>query len=114
MTVAALVLPLVIAVETNDQVNSRIELGSFQDPSNNVRSRFRYWVPDASVDQATVTNDIRDAVSKGAGGVEFLGYYLYGGTNSFDLGGLAESDWTPYGWETPAWSVLLHPSWVTS
>ena len=46
----------------------------------NVRPRFRYWVPDASADHATLAADVKAAGDVGAGGVEVLGYYLYGGT----------------------------------
>ena len=65
---------------TDSLVNAAIDTGTFTNPSKNVRPRFRYWVPDASVDLPTLAEDVRAAGSVGAGGVEILGYYLYGGT----------------------------------
>lgn len=79
---------------TNDQVNAPIDYGTFQNPSRDIRPKFRYWLPDASVNQSEVLNDLVDMASKGAGGVEFLGFYLYGGLNLYSYYGLAESDWT--------------------
>lgn len=98
------------------------ELGTFQNPSSLSRPRFRYWVPDASVNLSRVQNDIADAGSVGAGqldplichsiahanfpnatgGVELLGYYNYGDIESG--AGVIPVDWTVYGWGTPAWS----------
>ena len=63
----------------NDQVNPNVDYGTFASPSVNVRPRFRYWVPDASINLSQIAFDIADAGSKGVGGVEVLGYYLYGG-----------------------------------
>src|ERR1700753_2302074 len=60
-------------------VNAAIDNGTFKDPSVYVRPRFRYWVPDASVDHDVLAADIAGAKAAGAGGVEVLGYYLYGG-----------------------------------
>lgn len=65
---------------TDALVNAAIDAGTFTNPSQNVRPRFRYWVPDASVDLTTLAEDVRQAGVVGAGGVEILGYYLYGGT----------------------------------
>ena len=64
---------------TDSLVNAAILNGTFQDPSVYVRPRFRYWVPDASVDHAVLASDVAEAKKAGAGGVEVLGYYLYGG-----------------------------------
>ena len=86
---------------TNDQVYADINYGSFQNPSNSVRPRFRYWVPDASADPDTVNSDIIGASERGIGGVEYLGYYLYGGGEAGDI----PVDWSLYGWGTPAWSL---------
>jgi hypothetical protein len=60
-------------------VNAAIDNGTFKDPSVFVRPRYRYWVPDASVNAAVLREDIAGAKTSGAGGVEVLGYYLYGG-----------------------------------
>lgn len=58
-------------------------------------------MPDASVDLERVAADIRDVGSVGAGGVELLGYYLYGNPHSAFY---IPTDWTKYGWGTAAWS----------
>lgn len=63
------------------------------------RPRFRYWLPDASVNAETVKADIKSAGAIGAGGVEFLPFYNYGG----GLGGPpAGVNWSTYGFGTPA------------
>jgi hypothetical protein len=88
---------------TNDQVNAPIASGTFQNPSSNVRPRFRYWVPDASVNTTRVALDIADAGRVGAGGVEVLGYYLY---DSY-AGEYVPVDWATYGWGTEAWKEVF-------
>lgn len=98
LTLALFVLRL-DATSTNDQVGAEIDYGTFEHPSANVRPRFRYWAPDASVNLSQVADDIREAGRVGAGGVEFLGYYLYGDSS------LVPVDWTIYGWGSPAWSI---------
>lgn len=87
----------------DDQVEAVINAGTFANPSANVRPRFRYWLPDASVNLSRVTLDIADAKHAGAGGVEVLGYYLYDSSP----GNIVPTDWTTYGWGTPAWSGCL-------
>ncbi|KAG6359492.1 hypothetical protein INS49_013013 [Diaporthe citri] len=70
------------------------------------RPRFRYWLPDASVDAETVSADIKSAGAIGAGGIEFLPFYNYGG----ELGGPPEGvNWSTYGFGTPA-HLGLFPS----
>ncbi|KAJ5820046.1 hypothetical protein N7474_005637 [Penicillium riverlandense] len=88
-------------------VNAAIDNGTFKDPSVFVRPRYRYWVPDASVDAAVLREDIAGAKTSGAGGVEVLGYYLYGGTPE-GTGNFAPDDWSIYGWGTPAWTDVFH------
>lgn len=87
---------------TDASVNAAIDAGTFRNPSANVRPRFRYWVPDASVDDAVLAADVKGAGDVGAGGVEVLGYYLYGGTAQGE-GNYTPTDWSVYGWGTPAW-----------
>ncbi|THW43029.1 hypothetical protein D6D22_04627 [Aureobasidium pullulans] len=94
----------VLAIGTNDQVDADIGYGTFEAPSANVRPRFRYWVPDASVNLSQVAADIKDVKRVGAGGVELLGYYNYGDTTFFISA--IPTDWTKYGWGTPAWRQL--------
>lgn len=90
-----------IATGTNDQTGANIDFGTFASPSSNVQPRFRYWIPDASVNTSQVAADIKDAGRVGAGGVEVLGYYNYGdvGSDVYPI----PTDWTKYGWGTPAW-----------
>ena len=103
-TASLLGLPYVLAVGTNDQVNANINYGSFGNPSAAVRPRFRYWLPDASVNLTQVAADIKDVGKVGAGGVELLGYYNYGDTELFVS--TISTDWTKYGWGTPAWREI--------
>lgn len=56
------------------------DYGTFLDPANNARMKFRYWLPDASVDIATIQSDIEAAGAIGAGAVEILPLYNYGGS----------------------------------
>ncbi|KAJ9653016.1 hypothetical protein H2198_007763 [Neophaeococcomyces mojaviensis] len=78
-------------------------LSTFADPPARVRPRFRYWVPDASVDLETLQQDIVSASSVGAGGVELLGIYDYG----FFGVPTPIPDWDTYAWGTPAWQAVL-------
>lgn len=78
----------------------------------NVRPKFRYWIPDASVDPAIVAKDVQAAGIAGAAGVECLGYYLYGGPPANGgRGSAAPVPWATYGFGTDAWSKqgLLPP-----
>lgn len=71
--------------------------GSFANPGANVRPRFRYWLPDASVDAHTVAADIAAAGSIGAGGIELVPFFEYGG----ELGSMpAGADWATYNFGT--------------
>ncbi|KAK4555453.1 hypothetical protein LTR86_007205 [Recurvomyces mirabilis] len=92
---------------TNDQVGVDISYGSFQDPSVHVRPRFRYWIPDASVNLSHVAADFATVKAVGMGGLELLGYYLYGDfPTGVAEGGPIPVDWTKYGWGTDAWKTL--------
>ena len=100
----------ICAVGVNNPVNANIDYGTFQAPSANVRPRFRYWLPDASVSSSQVADDIRDAGRVGAGGVELLGYYLYGNVQIFPGNYcLLQSDWTVNYFGSPAWSEIPSP-----
>ena len=107
--IAALVLGLTSAWNTNDQVGADIDYGTFQDPSVYVRPRFRYWILDASVDLDGVAADFAKVKAVGMGGMELIGYYLYGDfprSSVATSGGPAPTDWTEYGWGTEAWKNL--------
>ena len=89
-------------------IDAVVESGTFQDPAARVRPKFRYWIPDASVDPEVVINDVHGAGVVGAGGLELLAYYLYGGppSNGAGRGTYAPVDWAKYGFGTPAWGWL--------
>jgi hypothetical protein len=91
---------------TDSLVNAAIDNGTFHNPSVNVRPRFRYWIPDASVDHAALASDVKEAKRVGGGGIEVLGYYLYGATPQGE-GDYAPDDWTVYGWGLKAWNRVF-------
>ncbi|RMY75379.1 hypothetical protein D0862_13944 [Hortaea werneckii] len=96
-----------LAWNPNDQVGADIDYGTFQTPSAYVRPRFRYWIPDASVPLEEVAADFAKVKAIGMGGMELLGYYLYGNfPTGVAEGGPTPVDWTEYGWGTDAWKAL--------
>lgn len=62
------------------------------------------------MDPLVVASDVRRARNVGAGGLELLGYYLYGGppSNGAGRGDAAPIDWAEYGFGTQAWRMSLH------
>lgn len=80
------------------------DYGTFASPAARVRPRFRYWLPDASVDASIVTADIQSAGSIGAGGVEFLPFYDYGEQASFAT---PIPDWSETGFGSPKFNALF-------
>jgi hypothetical protein len=95
---------LSVLADTNDQTNAPVHRGSFQDPTARLRPHLRYWLPDASVDPETVQENIKSAGAIGAGGVEILPFYNYGGSlGSQPVGG----DWSKYGFGTAAYKKLF-------
>ncbi|KAM0540478.1 hypothetical protein ACHAPJ_013597, partial [Fusarium lateritium] len=106
---AALILAsatLVIADDGNGQnAHHSRDKGSFANPPSRDRPRFRYWLPDASVDPKVVEQDILRAGSISAGGVEFLPFYNYGGELGPPPPGV---DWAKYGFGTPAHSKIFN------
>ncbi|KAF7514705.1 hypothetical protein G7054_g15078 [Neopestalotiopsis clavispora] len=83
--------------------------GSFQDPGPRVRPKFRYWIPDASVEADVVSQDVKRAKDAGMGGLELLGYYLYGGppSNGAGRGNFAAVDWAEYGFGGEKWYEMF-------
>ncbi|CRG91023.1 Multicopy suppressor of chk1 protein 1 [Talaromyces islandicus] len=88
---------------SNDQANGLFVDSSFQNPSAHVRPRFRYWLPDASVSKSKIQEDIKAAGSIGAGGVEFLSFYNYGG----HLDSTPGTNWSTYAFGTPPFNELF-------
>ncbi|KAL3442497.1 hypothetical protein BJX65DRAFT_321505 [Aspergillus insuetus] len=80
------------------------DLGTFQNPSAHSRPRFRYWLPDASVDAEIVAANIKDSGDKGAGGVELVAFYNYGGET---VEPSPQADWVTNGFGTPAFRELF-------
>ena len=62
-----------------------------------------FRLPDASVPVDIVRQDIASAASVGAGGVEFVPFYLYG----LASGGPPPTDWTEFGFGSPAFKDIL-------
>lgn len=77
---------------------------TFENPPSRSRPRFRYWLPDASVDGAIVAGDIKAAGAIGAGGVEFLPFFNYGGDHGPQPEG---ADWSTFAFGSPAYRDLL-------
>jgi len=92
---------LLVAAKANGPGNSK---GTFQDPSSVTRPRFRYWLPDASVDADIVDADIKSSAAVGTGGVEFLPFYMYGGV---DNGPPPGADWSKANVGTPLFNNLF-------
>ncbi|KAL2843379.1 hypothetical protein BJY01DRAFT_264273 [Aspergillus pseudoustus] len=89
---------------TNDQFSSDIDAGTFKNPSAIIRPRFRYWLPDATVCEQVMKDDIKSVADVGAGGVEYLPWYNAGGF----LGPAPPGDdWGKYGVGTPAFNRLF-------
>src|SRR4051812_47647268 len=87
-----------VRANTNDHLTADLDAGTFEKPTALVRPRFRYWLPDLSVDERVIREDILSAATIGAGGVEFLPFYNAGGV----LGGAPPgADWVKYGFGTP-------------
>jgi hypothetical protein len=105
---AAFLLPLVTSLpfdHLDDQVNAAIDAGTFQNPSSNIRPKFRYWLPDASVNVTSLADDIASIASVGAGAIEFLNYWLYGGASTTQP--VVPVDWDTFNFGTPIYNTVL-------
>lgn len=87
-----------------DQTSAKVNRGSFEEPAARLRPRFRYWLPDAGVDVKTVQYNIKSAGAIGAGGVEFLPFYNYGGQLTPAPAG---SNWSKDGFGTPTFRNMF-------
>ncbi|OTA92609.1 hypothetical protein M434DRAFT_74272 [Hypoxylon sp. CO27-5] len=70
----------------------------FVSPGVEYRPKFRYWLPDASVDVDAVVRDIGEIAAVGAGGLEFLPYYQFGPQ---------PTNWSEYGFGTDAYRAIF-------
>lgn len=93
-----------VRADTNDQTSAKVDRGTFDNPAARLRPRFRYWLPDAGVDVQTVQDNIKAAGAIGAGGVEFLPFYNYGGQLSPEPTG---ANWTKDGFGTPTFHKMF-------
>ncbi|CEJ56712.1 hypothetical protein PMG11_02911 [Penicillium brasilianum] len=93
-----------VRADTNDQTSAKVDRGTFDNPAARLRPRFRYWLPDAGVDVQTVQENIKAAGAIGAGGVEFLPFYNYGGQLSPEPTG---ANWTKDGFGTPTFHKMF-------
>ncbi|EXK85159.1 hypothetical protein FOQG_10813 [Fusarium oxysporum f. sp. raphani 54005] len=101
VTACLLIVPSSARPETPDVTN---HYTSFKNPPVTSRPLFRYWLPDASADVSKVSEDIASAGSIGAGGVEFVPFYQYGGHGGRYPPG---ADWATYGFGSPAFVDVL-------
>ncbi|KAH9211658.1 hypothetical protein DL95DRAFT_254713, partial [Leptodontidium sp. 2 PMI_412] len=76
--------------------------GSSSLPGASSRPKFRFWLPDASVDLEWLAGDIKQLAAIGAGGVEFNNHFNYGGQIA-----KPQSDWSDYGFGTEAYNRVL-------
>ena len=90
-----------VLANTDDQLGANIDYGTFENPAARIRPRFRYWLPDAGVNKTVVQQNIISAASIGAGGVEFVPFYDYGGELAYAGPG---PDWAKYGFGTEAFN----------
>lgn len=88
-----------LASQASPQSNYGNATDDFLRPPSQRRPRFRYWLPDASVDAQIVEADIKSAGAIGAGGIELLPFYNYGGELGEPPIGV---NWSTYGFGTPA------------
>ena len=49
---------------TSGTTNDEWDRGTFQNPSNNARPKFRYWAPDAYIDDSRIDFDLEQLQSK--------------------------------------------------
>ena len=100
----AIILFSLLTVFSNGSASSQTDEGSFENPSSAARPLFRYWLPDPSVNVDVVASDIISAGEVGAGGVEFIPFYNYGGEEG---GQPAGADWATYGFGTPEYRNMF-------
>ncbi|ROW04985.1 hypothetical protein VPNG_06978 [Cytospora leucostoma] len=107
------VMRLAVFISMMTQYSIALEDG-FSSPGNAYRPKFRYWLPDASVSPDIVAKDISSLATIGAGGLEFLPFYLYGLVYA-DIGAASAApnsvapptDWSIYGFGDEAFKLLF-------
>lgn len=91
-----------VAADSDDQIGAGIDYDTIGNPSSRVRPRLRYWLPDPAVDKSIARDNIASAGSVGAGGVEFLPFYKYGGELGSD-----DPNWASTGFGTEAFKEVF-------
>ncbi|KAF2994986.1 hypothetical protein E8E13_003871 [Curvularia kusanoi] len=105
--------------------DSLMQTHKFRDPSIEFRPKFRYWLPDASVQSELVVRDIHEAKAIGAGGLEFLPFYAYGAGDESYKRNMATNpnqpfvepnfpDWDIYGFGTPTYVGLFKDALIAA
>ncbi|KAJ4350294.1 uncharacterized protein N0V89_008915 [Didymosphaeria variabile] len=94
-------LTLVGQVFAVNKIRGTNATAQFKNPPTQYRPKFRYWLPDASVNHSSVEDDIHRIAAVGGGGLEFLPFYNYGL-------GPAVTDWSIYGFGTVAFRKLFY------
>ncbi|EJT69034.1 hypothetical protein GGTG_13431 [Gaeumannomyces tritici R3-111a-1] len=101
---AAAILGHPASASIDDQAGLHFNGGTFEKPSSLVRPRFRYWLPDSSVSPDVVKADITAAGSIGAGGIELLPFFQYGGR----IGNMPPgADWSISNFGTPQFDAVF-------
>ncbi|KAI7530956.1 hypothetical protein KC331_g14398 [Hortaea werneckii] len=77
---------------------SHLDYGTFDRPSKHMQPRFRYVIPESSVDPDDFVADIKDIAGVGSGGIELIG---------FPQGVAPPIDWTKYPWGGEVWKNLV-------
>lgn len=72
-----------------------------------LRPHSSHRLPDASVPHEVVAKDISDIATAGAGGLEFLAFELYGLPHFYGEKPETPTDWSKYGFGTPAFVSLF-------
>lgn len=103
-TIAGIFAVIASICQPSLQSNFTHTANDFLNPPSQQRPRFRYWLPDASAEADIVKADIKSAGTIGAGGVEFLPFYNYGGELGEPPTGV---NWSTYGFGTPAFLELF-------
>lgn len=71
---------------------------TFEDPPQNVRPMYRWWMPLAYTDDDELRAELRDIAASGAGGVEVAPFIVPGAGNQ------TNAFLEKYGWGTPTWA----------
>ncbi|KAH6640096.1 hypothetical protein BKA67DRAFT_542618 [Truncatella angustata] len=94
------VLNVVGSVVTVTALQSNLAPGTFVTPAAAVKPRFRYWLPDCSIDADLMVDDIQQLKERNAGGIELHNYF---GSPQ----GYPPTDWDTNGYGSPNYLALF-------